>query len=276
MSHVLQPAFVAGSAGRLFVSCFAPAHGTDTWLLFVPPFAEEMNKSRRMLARLGYALAADGIGLCLPDLYGSGDSEGDFGDASMAIWQRDLRDIAQWLQTEHSCRRLLLGGLRYGALLAMSSRAALPDVAACLLWQPIAKGQQQLTLFLRLRQAAAIMGGGAKETLKDLQQQLDQGQSLEVAGYLLPAELAAAMAAQNLAELAPPAGLPLHWLELSRDPERPVMPASRQVIDAWQGQGSQVMMAGVSGDPFWSTQELVDAPELVTASLRCLQEIVGS
>jgi len=276
MSHVLQPAFVAGSAGRLFVSCFAPAHGTDTWLLFVPPFAEEMNKSRRMLARLGYALAAEGIGLCLPDLYGSGDSEGDFGDARMAIWQRDLLDVSQWLQTEHSCSRLLLGGLRYGALLAMSSRAALPDVAACLLWQPISKGQQQLTQFLRLRQAAAIMGGGAKETLKDLQQQLDQGQPLEVAGYLLPAELAAAMAAQNLAELAPPAGLPVRWLELSRDPERPVLPASRQVIDAWQGQGSQVVMAGVPGDPFWSTQELVDAPELVTASVRCLREILAS
>jgi exosortase A-associated hydrolase 2 len=276
MPHVLQPAFVAGSAGRLFVSCFAPADGADTWLLFVPPFAEEMNKSRRMLARLGYALAAEGIGLCLPDLHGTGDSEGDFGAARMAIWQRDLADVAGWLQAEHGCRRLLLGGLRYGALLAMSSRGQLPDVTACLLWQPVAKGQQQLTQFLRLRQAAAIMGGGGRETLKDLQQQLDHGQPLEVAGYLLHPELAQAMTGQDLVELAPPAGLPVHWLELARDPARPLMPASAQVIEAWQGQGSQVSTAGVPGDPFWSTQELVDAPELLAASLHWLRETLAS
>lgn len=275
MAVVLQPAFVAGSAGRLFVTCFAPPQGTDTWLLFVPPFAEEMNKSRRMLARLGYALAEVGMGLCLPDLYGTGDSEGDFGDARMGIWQQDLRDVAHWLQTEHGCRQLLLGGQRYGALLAMSTRAQLPALTACLLWQPMAKGQQQLTQFLRLRQAAAIMGGGARETLKDLQLRLDQGESLEVAGYRLSPDLTQAMAAQELAPLSPPTDLPLHWLELTRDAERPVMPASKAIIEAWQGQSCTLQVAGVPGDPFWSTQELVDAPMLIVASVAALREVLA-
>ena len=61
MAPVLQPAYVTGSAGRLFVTCFAPPDGTDTWLLFVPPFAEEMNKSRRMMARLGHELFNNGF-----------------------------------------------------------------------------------------------------------------------------------------------------------------------------------------------------------------------
>lgn len=275
MSAALQPAFLTGTAGRLFVSCFAPAAGTDRWLLFVPPFAEEMNKSRRMMARLGHALAAHGIGLCLPDLYGTGDSEGDFRDARLAIWQQDLADTAGWLQQQHNCRQLQLGGLRYGALLAMQVREQLPASGSCLLWQPLAGGKQQLTQFLRLRQAAAIMGGGG-ETLKDMQARLAGGESLEVAGYQLHPQLAAALAEQDLAGLAPPSSLAVHWLEVARDPQRGVTPVSARVIEAWQGQGSRVSVRAVAGDPFWSTQELVDAPALVSASVEWLAQEAGT
>lgn len=270
MSRVLQPAFVAGDSGRLFVSCFAPAGGTDTWLLFVPPFAEEMNKSRRMMARLGHALAARGIGVALPDLYGTGDSEGEFGDATLTMWQQDLVDTAEWLVRQHDCRNLLVGGLRYGALLAMATLSRLPSPATCLLWQPVSKGQQQLTQFLRLRLAAGIMGGGAAESLTELQGRLARGETLEVAGYDLAPGLAQAMAPQELAALAPPVGVRTHWLELCRDPLRPVTPASAQVIEAWRSVGADVRTYGVAGDPFWSTQELVDAPALVEKSAEIL------
>jgi exosortase A-associated hydrolase 2 len=273
MSSVLQPAFVTGSTGRLFVSCFAPSDGSHSWLLFVPPFAEEMNKSRRMIARLGHALASQGVGVCLPDLYGTGDSEGEFGDASLPIWQRDLHDVADWLQRERGCSQLFLGGLRYGALLLMDSMAALPPADGFLLWQPLAKGQQQIIQYLRLRQAAAIMGGGKREAIAQLQARLDSGEPLEAGGYLLAPELVHAMNAQRLAALAPPADSPVHWLELSRDPQRPVTPVSAQVLEAWRSHGCQPEIAGVEGEPFWTTQELVDAPRLVDASVNAVLEM---
>lgn len=266
MPRVLQPAFLAGSAGRLFVSCFVPRGGASTWLLFVPPFAEEMNKSRRMIARLGHALAARGVGLCLPDLYGTGDSEGDFGDAQLPIWEQDLLDVAHWLQQQHGCQRLVLGGMRYGALLAMALQSRLPAVSACLLWQPLAKGQQQLTQFLRLRLAANIMAGG-NESVQGLQDRLRQGEAIEVAGYTLAPALAAAMAEQDLAPSAPSADVPVHWLELSRDPQRPLTPVSNRIVEQWRQQGGDVRSQGVPGDPFWSTQELVDAPALIDVSV---------
>lgn len=269
MTGALQPAFIAGGAGRLFISCFAPAAGTDRWLLFVPPFAEEANKSRRMLARLGHALAERGMGLCLPDLYGTGDSAGDFGDARVDIWQDDIARTAGWLADAHGCRALTLGGLRLGVPLALSALDRLPPLAGQLFWQPVAKGQQQLTQFLRLRQAAAVMAGG-KASLKDMQAALDAGETLEVAGYALHPQLAGALAGLDLAALMPAARVPLHWLELSRDPARPVTPVSRQVIDAWRHAGIAVQPQGVPGDPFWAVQELVDAPALIAASVDCL------
>lgn len=275
MSLLLQPAFVAGAAGRLFLSCFKPASGTRRWLLFIPPFAEEANKSRRMLARLGHALAERGVGLCLPDLYGTGDSGGDFSDARLAGWQDDMVVAADWLVEQQGCSALYLGGLRLGVPLALSVLDRLPTVRGCLCWQPVARGQQQLTQFLRLRQAAAVMGGG-NESLKDMQARLDAGESLEVAGYRLHPALAGALAALDLAELAPPATAPARWLELSRDPARPVTPLSAQVLAAWRQGGSRVTELGVPGDPFWATQELVDAPALVDASLAWLADGEGA
>jgi hypothetical protein len=47
----------------------------------VPPFAEEMNKSRRMIAEVGRRLEGSGVGMLLVDLFGTGDSEGEFAQA---------------------------------------------------------------------------------------------------------------------------------------------------------------------------------------------------
>jgi exosortase A-associated hydrolase 2 len=271
MAAVLQPDFLAGSAGRLLITCFVPAGGTDRWLLFLPPFAEEMNKSRRMMARLGHALAAQGIGLCLPDLFGTGDSGGDFAEADIAIWRRDLPLITKHLNERHGCRRLALGGLRCGALLAMQARPDLEPVVACLLWQPMHKGQQQLTQFLRLRQAAAIMGSGPKETLQELQARLADGETLEVAGYRLSPGLAAGLATAEIAGHCPPPTCPTAWLELSARPEPVLSPVSAKLLADWQGQGADVRPQAVAGDSFWATQELVDAPHLIDASVAALQ-----
>ncbi len=266
---LLQPAFIAGSAGRLLMTCFEPPAGTHRWLLFVPPFAEEANKSRRMMARLGHALAAQGMGLALLDLYGTGDSAGDFGDARLEIWQDDIVRACRWLAAEKRCRELSLGGLRLGVPLALSALARLDSVARLLLWQPVVKGQQHVSQFLRLRQVAAVMGGG-KESLKDMQEALAGGQSLEVAGYELHPALATAIAELDLTALAPSSDVPVHWLELTRNAEKPVVPASAAVIAGWQRAGGNLNVRGVAGDPFWAVQELVDAPALIEASLRCL------
>ena len=267
---MLEPMFLQASAGRLYTSCFLPSSGrSDTWLLFCPPWAEEMNKSRRMMARLGHALAQKGIATCLPDLYGTGDSAGDFSDARWQIWHADLLMLSRWL-AERGCKRLLLGGLRAGCLLAMEIQAELaisPD--AILLWQPVTQGSQQLTQFLRLRMAAALADGGS-QSVKSLREQLAAGQSLEIAGYALSPELAEALDRRVLQDMQPEPNVTVHWLEIGAGDSQDLSPVSRQLVETWQTGGADVRALRLPGDPFWTTQELVDVPELIERSVAAL------
>ena len=84
--------FLTGRAGALYARYQPPRasirHRAD--VVIVPPFAEEMNKSRRMFALLAERLATLGVGTALIDLYGTGDSEGDFGDARYDVWLDDM------------------------------------------------------------------------------------------------------------------------------------------------------------------------------------------
>lgn len=270
MQHVLQPEFIEGSTGRLLITCFVPPGGTDHWLLFVPPFAEEMNKSRRMISHFGRALAANGIGCCLPDPYGTGDSSGDFGAASLATWQQDLKHIAQWLEDRHGCRRLDLGGLRLGALQALQVSGNIPQLRRLILWQPIQKGQQQLTQFLRLRQAAAMLKAGPTEGLKELRQRLQDGEALEVAGYMLSPTLAGELDSADLLPEHVPENCQIFWLELSNREPPQLTPVSASAIEDWRSRGICVTAESFQGDSFWQTQEITEAPALIDASLRLL------
>ena len=53
----------------------------------VPPFAEEMNKCRPMVTEVALGLAESGIASIVPDLYGTGDSGGDFSEGDWETWQ---------------------------------------------------------------------------------------------------------------------------------------------------------------------------------------------
>ena len=61
-------------------------------LVFVHAFAEEMSKSRRMVALAARAFAERGWNVLQVDLSGCGDSGGELADVSWATWIDDLRD----------------------------------------------------------------------------------------------------------------------------------------------------------------------------------------
>src|SRR6185436_14934074 len=62
--------------------------------------AEEMNKCRRMIAEAANALAALGVAALVPDLFGTGDSEGEFRDADWETWKADLDTAVAWASEE--------------------------------------------------------------------------------------------------------------------------------------------------------------------------------
>lgn len=269
--------FIDGPRGPLF-RCFHPASGRSRGrVLFVPPFGEEHNKSRRMVAEQARAFAAAGFDVLQPDLFGCGDSAGEFGEADWAGWRDDLSACLAWLD-DSSSGPLVLWGLRAGALLlsdwlvhaSMASNAIAPPVCT-VLWQPVSHGDTYLNQFLRLRVAAGMMGGN-KESTRQLRERLAAGEPLEVAGYTLSPGVAQGLAQARL--VPPPSGAVL-WLEVANAESAELPPASRKRVDEWCGAGLIVRSAVVSGEPFWSTQEIGYAPELITTTLCLLDEVLA-
>ncbi len=264
-------------------------------VLYVHPWAEEMNKSRRMAALASRALAAEGCAVLQVDLLGCGDSSGEFADASWEAWLADLAQAAQWLQARHPGVPLWLWGLRAGALLAMQAAQTHAGVfGRChfLLWQPAVSGKALLQQFLRLNTAGQLAqaapedpapAGAAGATppaarglgTEALRQQLKQGHALEVAGYTLPPALALGL---DAATLVPPEQTPqglaqprrMVWLECSTREALDLLPASQAAVQRWAQAGYAVQTRVVRGPAFWQTTEIEDAPALVEATVRLL------
>lgn len=245
-------------------------------ILLLPPFAEEMNKSRRMTALAARAFAAAGFEVLTLDLLGCGDSSGDFGDASWAHWQDDVRLAAAWLDARAQPRPdgqrppLWLWGLRAGALLAPAVFDAVTDRPLhLLLWQPVTAGKLQLQQFMRLRVAADLIGGQAKGAVQAMRDQLARGEPVEIAGYLLAPALAEGL---DAAQLKPsPRVARVAWLELSPREDATLTPAASMALQAWQAQGAEVRAAVCQGPSFWAATEIEEAPRLIEASLAALR-----
>ena len=174
----------------------------------VHPFAEEMNKCRRMAALQARAFAQAGYAVLQIDLHGCGDSSGDFGDARWEIWLDDLQRARDWLAQRQSAP-VGFWGMRLGALLALDAAARQPAPAGpVILWQPVINGELYMTQFLRMRVASSMMAAAPdtgtviatpaaadkSSSTQAMRAAMAAGESLEVGGYLLAPALASTRA----------------------------------------------------------------------------------
>lgn len=236
-------------------------------MLYVHPLAEEMNKARRMAAIQSRALADAGFAVLQIDLYGCGDSSGDFGDADWKSWLDDVLLGVNWLRSRVGAP-LWLWGLRAGCLVAVEAARSLDTACHFLLWQPPNSGRQILQQFLRMKRASSMLDGRARETLGSPQQELERGQSVDVGGYRLSTSLAEGLGAATLAP--PPACERMEWLSLTMQPSSLISGTSATLLAAWRQAGAVVRHHAVVGPQFWTTVEIEYAPELVKATLAAL------
>jgi exosortase A-associated hydrolase 2 len=248
-------------------------------VIYVHPFAEEMNKARRTAALQSRALAAAGFSVLQIDLTGCGDSSGDFGDATWQGWIDDILLARQWLLKQDAVAApLWLWGLRAGCLLAAEAGPALDETVNYCFWQPATNGKLLLQQFLRLRVAAEMMNGASKGLMDELRGQLASGKTIEVAGYALAPALAHGL---EHARLAPAIDKPgrVEWFELSTREDAALTPVSTQALAQWSTAGFQCGSTLVRGPAFWQTTEIEDAPALLDATLAALltcEEVVAA
>lgn len=261
--------FLEATPGERFCIYHAPHANKECsgTFIYVHPFGDEMNKSRRMAALQARAFAAMGFGVLQMDLFGCGDSSGEFGDARWDIWRQDLNIARKWLE-DRSSGPVSLWGLRLGALLALDfARNSEGAIDKIVLWQPVISGEPFLTQFLRLRLANEMLAGEKDKPTgtHGMRNALAAGETLEVAGYALAPGLAAAIDSLSAAELAV-TKCPVHWFEIVPEAGRPMPPAGSRVLNAWGQAGVDLRVHLVPGPPFWTTQEISECPDLVSAT----------
>jgi exosortase A-associated hydrolase 2 len=268
----------ATNASR-FVVWSAPAIPVVAMAVYVHPWAEEMNKSRRMVALQSRAFAAAGIAVLQMDRLGCGDSDGDTGDADWDGWVQDVLDACALMLERTTALGadvdrlpLWLWGLRGGCLLATEAAARLPARAAptnLLFWQPALAGRSVLQQFLRLDSVASRLGKTGPANAPSAQQRLASGETVQIAGYDIAAGLARGLESARLTPVLQ-AGR-VAWFDVTTQPDAAPAPATHQALQAWTDAGVTAVHQRVIGPAFWQTVEIEEAPALLAATTAALR-----
>lgn len=110
-------------------------------VLCVQPIGAERTAARHALSTQAWRLAERGWAVLLVDLFGTGDSPGEPGQATLEGWRSDLLRAAMIARQRHSGPNVLWG-VRDGALLASDIAVALDQlVDAYVFWQAPESGR---------------------------------------------------------------------------------------------------------------------------------------
>lgn len=163
--ETFQPFYIEGSKGKLF-ALYYPARekACSGAILYVPPFAEEMNKTRPSAAIQARELAKCGFAVLQVDLFGTGDSEGEFKDATLEGWHQDIALSLDWL-AKINPPAFYFWGARFGCLLAVSSLDYLRhSIAGALFWEPMSSGSELVREMERLNRISVLVGKGGDKS----------------------------------------------------------------------------------------------------------------
>ena len=249
----------------------APGSGD---VLLAPPFGEEMNRCRAMVAMQARAMAAAGLGVLMLDPQGTGDSGGEHDDADWDGWRDDLQTGIAWLrQHGRGCRTVW--GVRLGALMAAELAQADAGIDRLLFWQPVTSGKTFWTQFLRIRIAAEMAQADGVKSTDALRAMSAAGEVIDVSGY--PVSPALAMRLDKLA--LPPgaalAGRQIRWLEVLASAEAVLPRANQLAAQALTEAGVDTRQSTVIGPAFWHVHERDVAPALLAATNEVVQEWVA-
>jgi hypothetical protein len=161
-------------------------------VLLLPPLFEEMNRTRRLLADLGRALAVRNIGSALADLPGTGDASG-------------APDVVAWRDaTTHLVKTLAERPLR---VLAVRGGALLTDGAGSeglYRVSPVSSGASLLREMMRAQAIADQEHEGVRVSPSVYETRFARGETVALTGYDVTPALAADLTALALPEAAAP------------------------------------------------------------------------
>jgi exosortase A-associated hydrolase 2 len=255
-----QPFFLQADPGQRFCVYFTPDPHVPPRgaIVYIHPFAEELNKSRRMAALQARSFAARGYAVLMVDLHGCGDSDGDFGDARWDTWLDDIAAARAWLASRID-GPMCLWGLRLGALLALEHASA-AQVDSLILWHPIASGKSCIRQLLRVLLSAQMIDGHGGTGGVNAREQLERDGMVEVAGYTLTRELVRGIEMRDLGQVAPKA-CAIDWFGSHAQAS-----TALRTAQTWQGGAVRLDFHEIAGIAFWTTSEVTECAALLAAT----------
>lgn len=271
----LDPAFINGSQGALFSMHYTPLSASDTCVIGVPSFAEEMNRCRYMQTMLAQQLCEkNNTGLLCVDPFGTGDSAGNFNEGGWEQWVDDT--VTAYHYAKHlGYTNICLLGVRFGALLALAATEKLLGTeetpSRLVFWQPIINGHSAFTQFLRIKIAASIGRDEEAGNTADLEAQMLEGKVIEVAGYFVSKDIFTGIRDAAITNHLSITNVPIDWYTVLASEERKTPRGDSKVIDKWMENGATINHHKVIGPAFWQAHERTLVPSLVTDTVNHLQ-----
>ncbi len=108
-------------------------------VLFLHGFTGNKAEAHRLFVQQARALALAGIASLRFDFRGSGDSEGEFSEMTVARERADAVAALRWLERKDAVdpKRIGLLGMSMGGMIAAFTIAAYPRFRAAALWNPV-------------------------------------------------------------------------------------------------------------------------------------------
>lgn len=209
-------------------------------VIIVPPFGWEAMVTHRSRREWALHLCEQGHDVLRFDLPGTGDSSGTLADEGLwDTWQTVTTELARWLRAATGGGRIAAIGLALGGYLAHEAAAqgAVDDLVE---WATPTRGKRYL------RELSAFAAMEAARDSDDAALAVDVEPGIAAGGYLLPAAMAEALSALDLAATPLPGGV--RTLLVRRDgiggDDRllDVLRSAGNEVDADPGQGYGLMV----------------------------------
>lgn len=257
------PRFMGDEGRRHFTLQYSCTERPKAHIVFVPPFGEEMNRCRALVAAQARNFAKSGYCCTIIDFFGTGDSEGELHDSSLQIWQGDIRLTIETVQNEVAAP-VILWGLRLGALITLDfvAKSALA-IDSLILWQPVLSGERYVTQFLRQRVASLASKDLPPETTAGIRKQLAEGMCVEVSGYTIGGALMDDLESLSIPGLNAPCDRKIHWLENVSEAGAALPATTSKAIEHLRSLRNDVAVYPFTGPPLWQLHKQDALPELI-------------
>lgn len=244
--------------------------------VFCSPLAEEKLWAHRLLVNFARLLARRGYSVLRFDYRGSGDSEGDFQDVTIETMISDTHAAVSTLKERiGSLRAVNLLGLRLGASVAALAAAAMDQVKALVLWEPVVDGEAYARALLRINLATqAAVFGNILENTDRIVSRLSSGDTANIDGYEMSLALYRGIAGMDLANPSLFGSWKGASLIVAINKKRGV---KRTDLERLCSCLRDSIVAEAQEEPFWKEikQAYVLAPNLFDLTLRWLERDQG-